>query len=197
MLTNKQLCEAVCGFVRLIKANALGAQIVCHFDVTDLKKGTAKNRSEAYVKFYDPITQKWRVSKVTHYKNVTFQRSYLGAVENRSDSPLPYNLEPPKGKHWVEGCEGILLQADADESKYYLRISENKNTERLTTYYVDGRQATNDEVDLIKAYSPKKDYACKKQIDYGVDADHQVIVKDITLTNIVSIKFGDKVLNLR
>lgn len=196
-LTNEQLKDAVVAFIRLIKANAMGAQIVGKFAINDLKKGTANNRSIAYTRFFNEKLGEWIISKITTYKNVTFQRSYLNAVENRGDNPTPYNLEPPKGRTWVEGCEGILLVSTTDPSKLYLRISENKNTSHDTTYFVDDRPATEEEINIIKEFSPKKNYACKKQIDYGVDADNQVIVKDITLTNIVSIKYGDKVLTLQ
>lgn len=195
--TNEQLKNVVADFVRLIKANAMGAQVIGHFPINDLKKGTAKNRTEAYNRFFNVETGEWRVSKVTTYKNITFQRSYLNAVENRSENPMPYQVEAPKGREWVEGCEGILLIGTSDPSKLYLRISENKNTKRETSYFVDNRPATEEEIAIIKEFSPKKNYTCQKQVNYGVSEENQVIVKDLTLVNIVQIKFGEKILNLR
>lgn len=196
-MTSATLANVVTEFVRIIKANAMGGEIVAEFAVDKLRKGTAKNRSAAYVQFYDEIKGEWRTTKTTHYKNITFQRNYANACNNRSESEIPYEAEAPNGKHWVEGAEGILLQADADPSKFYLRISENKNTKRETTYFVDGRTATSEEIAIIKEFSPTPSTICKKQLEHGISEDNQVIVKDITLTNIVSIKFGEKVLTLR
>lgn len=197
-LTNLQLKEVVCGFIRLIKANAMGAQIVGLFPVTNMRKGTAKQRTEAYNRFFNEKTGEWNVTKRSIYKNVTFQRSYLNSVENRAkDNPIPYEVEAPRGRNWVEGCEGILLVADNDPTKLYLRVSQNKNTTIESTYFVGDREATAEEVEIIKAALPTKTNVCKKQLEYGVSEDNMVIVKDFTLANIVSIKFGDKFVNLR
>ena len=196
-MTSAQLANVVTEFVRLIKANAMGGEIVAEFAVDKLRKGTAKNRSLAYTKFYDADKGEWRTTKTTHYRNITFQRSYANACNNRSENEQPYEVEAPNGKHWVEGAEGILLQANADPTKFYLRISENKNTKRDTTYYVDGNLATEEDIAIIKEFSPTPSTICKKQLEHGISEDNQVIVKDITLSNIVSIKFGEKMLNLR
>ena len=196
-INNKVLADLVVAFVRSIKANALGVQVLAEFAVDDLKKGTKNNRSEAYKRFYNEVKDEWLTSKVTKYQNVTLQRSYQNAVENRSDSDIPYEVEAPKGKAWVEGAEGILLHSISDPTKFYLRISENKNTKRETTYYVNNVEATEDEIEIIKAYLPQKNYTCKKQVEYGVDANNLVVVKDITLNNIIAIKFGDRVLKLK
>lgn len=196
-ITSEALKNVIIPFVALIGANKLGAQVVGHFPITDLRKGTANNRTLAYEKFFNETTKTWNVSKVTRFKNVTFLRDYTHSVENRSDNPLPYVVEAPKGRKWVEGCEGVILVSTSDPTKLYLRMCENKNTIRETTYYVNNVLATEEEVAIIKEFSPKRDYVCKKQIDYGVSEEAQVIVKDLTLTNIMSIKFGDKVLNLQ
>lgn len=197
-LSNEQLKDLVVAFVRnAVKANGLGVQIIANFAVNDLKKGTAKNRSEAYNRFFDIEKGEFKTSKTSTYKNVTLQRSYLNAVENRSENPMPYELEAPKGREWVEGCEGILLVSTTDPTKFYLRVSMNKNSKVESTFFVGEKEATAEEVAIIKEWSPKKDYTCKKQLAYGVDEDNQVKVKDFTLTNIVAIKYGERTLTLQ
>lgn len=197
-LSSEQLKDLVVAFVRnAVKANGLGVQIVGNFAINDLKKGTAKNRSEAYNRFYNVDKGEFNTSKTSIYKNVTLQRSYLNSVENRSDNPMPYEVEAPKGREWVEGCEGILLVSTSDPTKFYLRVSMNKNTKVETTYFVGDKEATSEEIAIIKEFSPKKDYACKKQLAYGIDEDNQVKVKDFTLTNIVAIKYGERTLTLQ
>ena len=181
----------IVSFIRSIGKNRQGAQLIAEFEV-ELKKGTAKNRSEAYNRFFNEETGKWATTKVTRYKNITFQRNYTGSVENRSDSNESYQVEAPKGKHWVEGCEGILLQADSNPDKYYIRISENANTKCETTYYVNGKEATDDDKRIISEYGKSKSYTpCKKQVEFGVDPEHTAIVKDITVDKIIMIKFGN------
>ena len=197
-ISTKQMSDLVVAFVRnAVKANGLGVQIVANFAVNDLKKGTARNRSEAYNRFYNADKGEYDTNKVSHYKNVTLQRNYANAVENRSNNPLPYNVEAPKGREWVKDCEGILLVSTTDPTKFYLRVSMNKNSKVESTYYVGEKEATDEEVAIIKAHLPKKDYACKKQLAYGVDEDNQVKVKDFTLSNIVSIKYGERELKLQ
>lgn len=163
-MDNDKLKEAILAFVRLIKANAMGAQIIGHFPITDLKKGTKNNRSLAYTKFFNEEKGAWNVSKITRYVNVTFQRNYANSVNNRADNDTPYEVEAPKGKAWVEGAEGILLYSLADPSKLYLRISENANTKRETTYYVGNNVASEEEIAIIKEFSPKKTTLAKSKL---------------------------------
>lgn len=194
-----QLKDLVATFVASIGANLMGGVVVLNTSVDNLKKGTAKNRSLAYEKFFDPIKGVWRTTKTTRYTNLSFQRNYANACTNRAeDNSTPYIAEKPKGRSWVEGLEGILLVSDTDPNKFYLRVSENKNTTRQTTYFVDGNEATAEEVAIIKEFLPtKKTYVCQKQIENGIAEDNQVIVKDFCVDNIVSIQFGKKVLTLK
>lgn len=189
--------DLVATFVATIGKNLMGGQIVYRGVEKDLKKGTAKNRTSAYTKFFDEKKGVWGVEKETTYSNITFQRDYQSAVENRADNKEPYNVEKPKGMTWVEGLEGIILVSDKDPNKFYLRIAENKNTTRKTTYFIGDRQATESELEIIKENLPTKSHICKKQIEYGVSEENLVIVKSIALENIKSIKFGDKLLILK
>ena len=193
----KDLKDLIATFVATIGKNLMGGQIVYRANVTDLKKGTKNNRSLAYTKFFNEEKGEWAVEKETTYVNVTFQRDYTASVENRSDNPTPYETEKPKGMSWVKGLEGIILVSDTDPTKFYLRIAENKNTKAKTTYFVGGHIASDTDIAIIRDHLPKKDYICKKQTEYGVADEEQVRVKSISLENIASIKFGDKVLTLK
>ena len=167
----------------------MGVEILFSSEVTNLKKGTAKNRSTAYLRFYDEESKTWNVRKETRYVNVTLGRNYTASVENRSENEEDYNTEKPKGKFWVK--YPYLLQAENSDTQY-LRIAENKNTKRETTYFVGDREATAEELEIIKANLPQKNYSCQKQINYGVAEDNQAVVKDFTLSKIKYIKFGEK-----
>lgn len=198
IMEKSMLSTLVSAFVVNLNAeNKLGGEVVITAEVTDIKSGTPKNRSLAYQKLYDTENQRWRVTKRTEYKNVTFQRNYANSCTNRADNETPYIAEKPIGRSWVKGLEGILLVSDKDPNKHYLRIAENKNTIRKTTYFVDGREATEDEIDLIKSHLYKKTYTCQKQLQYGIKEEDLVSVKDFLLANIDYIKFGKQLLVLR
>ena len=193
--TNNTLATAIAPFVaNIVKANAMGVEILFSDIVSDMKKGTAKNRSLAYNKFYDPQRGCWNVRKETRYTNVTLGRVYEKSVENRADNEEPYETEKPKGKTWVQFP--YLLRSDNNADLLYLRVSENKNTKRETTYFVGDRAATAEEVEIIKAHLPKKSSTCQKQLAYGVKEEEQAIVKDFTLSKIKHIKFGERKLQL-
>lgn len=193
--TNNSLASIIVPFVtNFIKKNAMGVEILFSSEVTDMKKGTTKNRSVAYNKFYNTEKGCWNVRKETRYGNVTLGRIYENSVENRADNEERYETEKPKGKTWLE--YPYLLQADNNTDMLYLRVSENKNTTRETTYFVGDRKATEEEIEIIKAHLPKKDYTCQKQLAYGVREENQVIVKDLTLNKIKYIKFGERKLQL-
>lgn len=193
--TNTTLASVVLPFAsEIIRKNAMGVEILFKDSVDTLKKGTKNSRSEAYTRFFDEKTGNWAVTKETRYINVTLGREYSKSVENRSDTEEKYEVETPKGKAWVQ--YPYLLKSDKDESKLYLRVFENKNTKRVTTYFVNGKEATPEEVEIIKAHLPEKKYDCKKQIEFGVAEDNQVTLKDLTLSKIAYIKFGDKKLQL-
>ena len=196
VFSNSELVTVIASFVNLIKANALGVTVVAQ-KTCEFNKGTKNNRSKAYRLFYNEEVGDWVVRKVTTYTNVTFQRNYTNSVENRGDNPMPYEAELPKGKRWFNDETSFILKSVTDETKLYLRFAENANTKRSSTYYVGNRIATEAEREFIKKYEKVSKGVCHKQIEYGVDADHLVKCKDITLTNIVGIKFGDLLLKLK
>lgn len=76
--------------------------------------------------------------------------SYENAVNNakeRNGEERDFEAQKPKGKHYVEGSD-YLLQADKDENKYYIALDRIGATK--TTYLIDGREATPEEVENLK-----------------------------------------------
>lgn len=193
------LQSLIATFVGTIRANLMGGVVVTDkvLGKNDLAKGRTNNRSLAYQKFYDETKDAWRIRAITRYTNISFQRNYENACTNRADTTEKYIAEKPKGMSWVNGLEGILLVSDTDPNKFYLRINENKNTTHHTTYFIDGKEATAEEVAIIKEHLPKRNNICKKQLDFGIAEDDMVVVKSISLENIASIKFGQKMLILK
>ena len=117
-----------------------------------------------------------RVTKKTVYTGVQLGTSYQNGVESaqtRSGETAGYQSEKPNGKHYINE---FILQSDKDNEVYYLQFQYtqgqlNANTVKITsTYFVDGKAATEAELNDLKAFlgthSPSK-----KQMEAGVDLD--------------------------
>lgn len=134
-----------------------------------------------------------RVRKVSVITNVALGRDYQNAVNARLEREglaADFKAEKPNGKHHF-GEGGYLLQSDKDETKFYLRLTENKNTTRKVVWLLDGREATDDEVAAIKAFIPLYGGSAK-QAAFGLN--EEVKVTDVLLENVTEIRQGNKVL---
>lgn len=76
--------------------------------------------------------------------------SYENAVNNakeRNGEERDFEAQKPNGKHYIEGSD-YILQADKDESKFYIALDRIGATK--TTYLINGRVATPEEVENLK-----------------------------------------------
>lgn len=70
-----------------------------------------------------------------------------------SGKPADFKAQKPSGRHHVEG-NNYLLESDRQPNTFYLALT--KFEDQKTTYYIDGRLATPEEVqDLKTNYLPK------------------------------------------
>lgn len=93
----------------------------------------------------------------------------------------------PWGK-WLEGAEGsVISHTKNGEDKLYIRCYLKKGVEPDVTYYVNGKPATEDEVDTIKAFSPNRSKDSSTQSEAGLEQEKQVIVNAVDFDNIISI----------
>jgi hypothetical protein len=137
-----------------------------------------------------------RVRKVSTYTNVALGRDYQAAVNSRleqSGEKADFVAAPPRGMHHY-GQGGFLLQSDSDESKYYLRLTMNRNTKIESRYMVDGRAATDAEVAEIKTFLPSVAPSAK-QAASGLSDEDQVRLVSVNIENIEEIRQGNRVLN--
>lgn len=136
-----------------------------------------------------------RVRKVSVITNVALGRDYENAVNarlGREGLETDFKAAKPNGKHHY-GEGGYLLQSDKDAEKFYLRLTENKNTTRKVVWLLDGREATAEEVAAIKVFVPICGGSAK-QAAHGLDADNEVKLTDVLLENVTEIRQGNKVL---
>lgn len=137
-----------------------------------------------------------RVRKVSTYTNVALGRDYQAAVNSRleqSGEKADFVAAPPRGMHHY-GQGGYLLQSDSDENKFYLRLTMNRNTKIVSRYVVDGREATEAEVEAIKSFLPSV-APSGKQAASGLTDEDQVRLVSVNIDNIEEVRQGNRVLN--
>lgn len=82
--------------------------------------------------------------------------SYENAVNNakeRNGEVRDFEAQKPFGKHYVEGSD-YILQADKDENKFYIALDKVGGVKK--TFFINGREATPEEVENLKEnYLPK------------------------------------------
>lgn len=113
-----------------------------------------------------------------------FGYSYENAVNNRTEEE--FKAEGlPWGK-WVEGFENKILEHNGE---LYARFYEKKNDHREVIYLVNGEIASEEEVAIIKQFTPKS-YS-NRQAEVGIEeyAD-QVKPRTYKFSSIVGLKCG-------
>ena len=131
-----------------------------------------------------------RIQKATYLVNVALGYSYENTVNNRlarEGKEADFISQAPFGRVWVEGMENLLLQSTKNEHQYYLRTTMRPNTTAKVVYLIDGRRATEQEVEEILRYIPQS-----RPTNQGLEEGNEVIVRDYKLENILAIKQGAK-----
>lgn len=173
------MVQSIVDFVNGLKKGVFGVVLVAH---TEPKMNKTNNPYFG------------RVTKVTRLTNVAIGYSYENTIHNRLErfdiENAEFKSEAPKGRHWVQGYENILLQSNKDSEQYYLRTTMRRNTKASVEYLVDGRPATDEEIDAFKAFFPKTATSAK-QAEVGLDDSEQVIVRDYKLESIQSLTLGN------
>lgn len=97
---------------------------------------------------------------------------------------------------WEKGCVNKVI-VNPSTNEHYIRcydIPGEKPTNR--TYYVDGRLATSDEIDILKGLS-RPDYNSNRQSDAGIDKKEQIKTRTLKFSNITYIEVGGVVFRPR
>lgn len=209
-LTSFATAMAVATFVKnVIGGNLMGAsmKIARPLDKKDIYIGRGANRTATYARFFNGDES--NITKVTEYTNVTFERSYKQAVLNRifknlkaqgtdvKKSDIDFTPDSMSGMVWVQDWENILAQGIKNPDQYYLRVAMNANSKVKTTYLINGKEATEEELAIIKAdlKPAKRDYT--KQYEAGVAEGDEVDVFVTKIQNICYVKRGDKGITLK
>lgn len=170
--------------------NRLGWSLIIKTDATEKM---TKTNNPFFAKVGRKSVATREIIKITRYVNVTIGRSYEKSVENRSENETSYEVEKPKGRHYAKGAYPYISTSDKDDKQHYLSVFLNKNTVTKSVYFVDGRLATEEEIKLIKEFTPLPSIP-KKQLEYGVSEDNIVKTFAPKLDNVLKVAFGKNVL---
>lgn len=127
------------------------------------------------------------VNEVTKRTKVTYD--FGGDYETRVNEALvadgsngTFNAS---GLPWGEWAEyGKIIR---NGEKLYIRVYINRDNKAETTFYVDGKQATDEQVNTIKEFTPEKKEKAK-QANEGLVAEKQVIPNVVDFDKIESIE---------
>jgi hypothetical protein len=123
------------------------------------------------------------ITKVTN-ATLQFGYSYENSVNNRTDEEFVAEALP-WGK-WVEGQVNRILEHNGE---YYGRFYELKNGHRDVLYLVDGEFATDEQIEIIKQFTPKS--KSNRQEEVGISIENQVKPRSYKFSSIVGLKCGE------
>ena len=111
--------------------------------------------------------------------------SYQNAVNNRGEkeqgAPIEFVAAPLRWGAWVAGQENKLIE---NKGILYLRFYGVQNGRVETTYFVGGKAATAEQIELIKQYTERGQV--QTQASAGL-TENQVICRDVKIANIMEI----------
>lgn len=140
-------------------------------EVVDIETATEPKMNKTNNPYYG------RVKKHTVYLNVDFGKNYTDEV-NRRRAEEGKSTDFQAQKSLYESVNEYFVKRG---KQVYLRFMFSKDTETKSIYTIDGRPATDAEVEEIKAFMPSKG----KHTNQGLE--HQVDLRIVKIENIVSL----------
>ena len=136
----------------------------------------------------NPLLGRVEKKSVCRYK---FNADYENALRNkqaRLGLPQDFVSEPMKGKNWLFKNK---VEKSLNDDTLYMRLYLVPEQKVNVTYYVDGRTATAEEVEVIKQWTPKKSTNVK-QLEHGIPIDEQLEVRSPKFESITKIRMDRK-----
>ena len=136
----------------------------------------------------NPLLGRVEKKSVCRYK---FNADYEKALRNkqaRLGLPQDFVSEPMKGKNWLFKNK---IEKSLNDDTLYMRLYLVPEQKVKVTYYVDGRTATAEEVEVIKQWTPKSTKSFK-QLEHGIPIDEQLEVRSPKFESITKIRMDRK-----
>lgn len=182
--------------VQFVNANELAAVEMLS---TSLKKGAAVQVTS----YKETKMNKGRGANTNPFLGRVFERTIIGGWQvgtnydrscqnaaERSGSDETFEAK----KSWHTYFNDFFEIDKSTHTKYYLQLQSSKNsgTKTTKTYYLDGVEATAEDMALIKEWLPKSEHQqSSSQIEAGVDSEHERKYMCVALASIENIKQGD------
>lgn len=114
--------------------------------------------------------------------NVIIGLNYASEVESRKEEGTEYVA----GQSWGTHYNDCLVE---NNGVYYMQYYPIKDEKSEKVYTVDGHDATEDELEIIKMYedSKKKTPVSKPQSDCGITKENEVMVRRVKVENIINL----------
>lgn len=130
-----------------------------------------------------------RVTKLSKWSfglNTEYYSKLIKEMERQGIDPSALTKEPSNYERYNGKPNCPVLKLKSDPSKLYLALFPNKDGVSFVEYYIDGRLATDFEVEQIKSF----EYGSKpsaKQTALGIEAERQVKIRTTKLESVVAI----------
>ena len=126
-------------------------------------------------------------------KHTTFISPYLGCnygsmVTREGQRQGVNDTFNPDTIKWANNVNAYFIEHKTS-GDYYLKVGLKPDTIVKSSYLVDGREATAEEVEQIQSFMPAPSDS-KKQSEYGIEAERQVKWRTINMENVVSVRQG-------
>ena len=137
-----------------------------------------------------------KVTKTT-CASYQFGGSYEERINESIDSSIGYKAKPLPWGSWVNGADGkVITHTKTDKegnetTNFYLRYY-NPTSEVSTTTFVDGEVATDEQMKIIKQFTPKKKET-KVVTESGAEVENKVKTNVVNFANIVTIEIDGEV----
>jgi hypothetical protein len=127
-----------------------------------------------------------RATKRSVTSNAQLGISYKSQVENRSESTEEFQPQKHSGCHHFDKFFDV---SDRNPDQFYLRVGYRDSSKVVSTIFVDGREATKEEIEFIKSFQEPQPTA-NTQIEYGVKKE--VVWRTYKTESIVEVSVGNR-----
>lgn len=131
---------------------------------------------------------KGNITERVEYSHIAIGTSYENAVNNRNEMVNGNRDFVSESLTWGEWY--IPNKVISHKGNFYLRYYIAKNTQPTRTLFIDGREATESEVEIIDAYRTGGNNNSNRQAELGIATADQVKPRVVNIANIVRFKFG-------
>lgn len=137
-----------------------------------------------------------RVTKVVKGQ-FDFNASYENKVNNKIDRKgiegEDFKSDSLRWGQWMAGQVNKLIE---HKGEVYVRCYPLKDKKPTTTYFLDGKECTEQDMEYIRPYFPAKNTNSAKQESAGLNKDEQVQPLAIKVSNILRLSVDKQVFEM-